>query len=150
MGPDPFRLEPRPGCEGPCLSPEHVTDVPAATTADPFIFAAPDGLHLFFEVWDTDRHRGVIAHAYGAELGEWSYDRVVLVEPWHLSYPHVFAWGGEIWMIPESRQAERVNLYRSTKFPHGWEFERVLIEGNFADSTLLCQPDGCYLFSQRA
>lgn len=123
--------------------------MPAATTADPFIFAAPDGLHLFFEVWDTARGRGVIAHAHGSQPGVWSYDRVVLVEPWHLSYPHVFAWAGEVWMIPESRRANQVRLYSATEFPYGWTLERVLLDGQFADPTVIGQPDGWYLFSQR-
>lgn len=120
-------------------------------TADPFVLQLPDqdDSHLFFEVWDLDRRRGVIAHAYGDGRGEWSYDRVVLAEPWHLSYPHVFAWNGEIWMIPESRQAEQVNLYRAEVFPHRWTRERTLLHGYFADSTIVHQADGWYLFSQR-
>jgi hypothetical protein len=38
-------------------------------------------------------------------------------------------------MIPESKQAGAIRLYRATAFPKRWEFERELVVGAYSDPT---------------
>jgi hypothetical protein len=71
----------------------------------------------------------------------------VLVAPHHLSYPFVFAHGGEIFMIPETSSVRRVELYRAVDFPHEWRHEATLLDGLVAsDATLLAHGDRLWLF----
>ena len=85
-------------------------------------------------------------------LGEIEIERdgaIVLREPFHLSYPQVFAWQGHIYMIPETRQAESIRLYRATAFPDGWVPVETLVRGRFADATLYHDGRLWWLFAQR-
>lgn len=47
--------------------------------------------------------------------------RVVLKENFHLSFPTVFDWRGEVWMLPETSADHSLTLYRCTQFPDKWE-----------------------------
>jgi hypothetical protein len=67
---------------------------------------------------------------------------VVLEEPWHLSYPQVFARDGEVWMIPEASAENRLLLYRADRFPDRWVREAVLIEGAELSDATLIERDG--------
>lgn len=46
--------------------------------------------YMFFEVMNQDSDRGEIGLALSDDGIHWEYSQIVLVEPFHLSYPHVF------------------------------------------------------------
>ena len=72
----------------------------------------------------------------------------VLEEPYHLSYPFVFAREGAVWMVPESSINGTVDLYRATAFPGGWVKEATLLSGLTAgDVTLLEQGGRWWMFA---
>ena len=90
-GRDPLSLAPHPDIgDRAVLSAADVTDTRARFVADPFLWRSATGWHMFFEVYDEPLRRGVIAHATSGDGLAWKYDCVVLEEPFHLSYPHVF------------------------------------------------------------
>ena len=61
----------------------------------------------------------------------------------HLSYPFVFEHDGAIYLLPETGEAGRVELYRAVEFPGRWRLDRVLLEGLTAvDATLYIEQDG--------
>ena len=106
--------------------------------ADPFPFEHDGRLYVFVE----EGHRGASrAHIAVMEVepdGRMTTPRTVLERPYHLSYPFVFAWNGDLWMIPETLEQRTVEIYRCAGFPDRWELERVLLEGvNACDATLL-------------
>ncbi|WP_448203909.1 glucosamine inositolphosphorylceramide transferase family protein [Azospirillum sp. sgz302134] len=148
-GPSPLALRPLDKADRPALTARDVTDIPAQAVADPFLLRR-DGLwHMFFEVMNGATDLGEIAHATSPDGLAWSYGAVVLREPFHLSYPQVFAWDGAVWMVPETRQAESVRLYRATDFPRGWECVGTLLHGRYADATLLNHDGRWWMFAQR-
>jgi hypothetical protein len=110
---------------------------------------AADEWFLFFEVVNIAVDRGEIAYATSSDGLQWTYGAVVLREPFHLSYPQVFEAEGAIWMIPETRQANEVRLYRAESFPSRWIHFATLLHGRFADATLLRDGDRWWLFAQR-
>ena len=103
------------------ITTEDVTDADAILVADPFIFRRDDTWHMFFEVLPRDTERGVIARAESTDGREWQYRGMVLGEDFHFSYPQIFEWEGEIYMIPESAEDLSVRLYRASSFPEKWE-----------------------------
>ncbi len=109
--------------------------------ADPFIFVTGEGTFLFIEEIPPSG-RGVISVLKRRQDGTWSAPRRVLEEPFHLSYPQVFAHDGEIYMVPESAQAGRVGLYRAKEFPGGWELECELLSNVPAVDATLFERDG--------
>lgn len=71
----------------------------------------------------------------------------VLEREYHLSYPFLFRWDGELFMIPEAGSGRRVELYRCVQFPWQWRSERVLLSGLTAfDPTVACLFGRWWLF----
>ena len=105
--------------------------------ADPFPIRWKGDTYVFVEEFPFATQRGRIAVVKLGEYGQVSSPRPVLEEPYHLSYPQVFSFGGEIWMVPEGGANSSVHLYRAVDFPHRWRREAVLIENVGAyDATL--------------
>ena len=111
----------------PVLTAADVTDFGRADcVADPFLYVTAAGdWHMFFEVYTHNRQpSAAIAHARSEDGYDWSYDRVVLETDEHLSYPYVFRWAGDHYMIPDRWAKELgpapVTLYRAESFPHEW------------------------------
>lgn len=146
-GDEPTRLASLPGVPNPVLSRHQVDDVPAAFVADPFMTHHRGSWWMFFEVMNKNRQKGEIGLARSADGRAWSYLGIVLAEPFHLSYPYVFAWKGEHYMLPETLDRRGVSLYRATDFPHRWRLEATLIEGRLADPSILRFADHWWLFA---
>lgn len=60
----------------------------------------------------------------------------------HLSYPFLFRWDDQTWMVVESSAAKRATLYRCTRFPDQWEPEGDLLAGCHIVDTTLCEHEG--------
>jgi len=149
QGADLSALAPAAGIQNPILQVSDITDRRVQFIADPFVIKVGEHWHLFFEMFDQDLDRGVIASAISTDLRSWEYTGVVLTEAFHLSYPFVFEHQGSIYMIPESKQAREVRLYRATSFPGAWEYERTLLKGKFVDSTLVQFGGLWWIFAAR-
>lgn len=110
--------------------------------ADPFLITREGRTWLFVEDYLYRDGKGVISVCEVAPDGRPGPTRVVLEEPFHLSYPLVFSEGGTVWMIPETHAAGEVVLYRATDFPWRWERERVLIAGAALSDATPVRHDG--------
>jgi hypothetical protein len=130
-GDSPLTLAPPPGLENPVLTRHDIAGEFALFVADPFMIPVDGTWHMFFEalVWRGRGTKGVIGHATSSDGLRWSYQRVVLEEPFHLSYPHVFAWGSDFYLVPESAAAGVVRLYRADPFPSRWVHVADLLSG---------------------
>lgn len=146
-GESPFQLFPHEGVSNPVLTSRHVTDVPAEFVADPFMARRGATWYMFFEVMNRQTQRGEIGLAQSVDGLVWSYRQIVLAEPFHLSYPYVFEWAGEHYMIPETLGANAVRLYRATAFPTEWAYLGPLFEGTFADPSIFYFEDHWWLFA---
>jgi hypothetical protein len=133
----------------PVLTAADITDVPASGVADPFLLHRHGLWHMFFEVINWRSWKGEIGHATSHDGREWRYRGIVLAEPFHLSYPHVFEHDGRVYMIPESSQASAVRLYRARRFPDDWEHVGDLLGGlPFADATALHHAGRWWLWTE--
>jgi hypothetical protein len=66
----------------------------------------------------------------------------VLTRPYHLSYPFVFRWRDDWYMVPETLENRTVDLYRSTRFPYDWTHAGTLLEDVAAVDATLIERDG--------
>jgi hypothetical protein len=147
-GDSPFHWASPESIDNPVLTREHVTDVPAAFVADPFLLKADNTWHMFFEVKNRRTKKGEIALAISKDGVQWSYQQIVLVEPFHLSYPYVFQWGDDYYMTPETFRAQSVRLYKATKFPTQWTFAGTLLNGQpFVDPSVFRYHGKWWLFT---
>jgi hypothetical protein len=131
FGDTPVAVAEPPEIPNPVFSAQQVTDMPAAFVADPFLIKVHGLWHMFFEAMNSRTGNSVIGLAVSLDLITWSYQQIVLAEPFHLSYPHVFEWQGHHYLIPESHQAGAVRLYRADRFPTQWSFVGTLLEGPY-------------------
>ena len=124
VGESPVSLSPSEGVANPVLTARHVTDVSAEFVADPFMVKEDSTWYMFFEVMNNATGQGDIGLAVSADTKKWDYKQIVLDEPFHLSYPYVFKWKDEYYLIPESGAANSVRLYRAIAFPTKWQLCR--------------------------
>lgn len=147
-GPSPLTLAPAPGVTNPVLTRDDVSDEPAVFVADPFMLFRNGRWFMFFELLNWRANKGEIGLATSEDGRDWRYEQRVLVEPFHLSYPHVFEHDGECYMVPESRQAGAVRLYRAADFPCEWSLVATLLETDqLVDSTLFRTEDRWWMFA---
>ena len=147
-GSSPLELGDAAGVANPVLTAADVRDVSAEFVADPFLFRRDSRWYMFFEVAVGRRGtHGSIGLATSEDGRVWDYERIVLREAFHLSYPFVFETGGEIYMVPESSAAGAIRLYRARRFPEDWEFVRTLLEGRLVDPTLFHHGGKWWMFT---
>jgi hypothetical protein len=116
--------------------------------ADPFLIERNGRNYLFIEDYRFSSRKGLISCCEVDSEGNCSEPRVVLERTYHLSYPFLFSWRGEIYMIPETRDNGTIEMYRASDFPYSWVHEAVLMSDVAAiDSTLLHHHDKWWLFT---
>jgi hypothetical protein len=146
-GSTPFELSEPKHDSNPILTPHDVTDIAAKSVADPFMVHENGTYTMFFEVMNRDTCRGAIGCATSADGKNWSYRKIVIDEPFHLSYPHVFEWNGDHYLIPESSEDLSVRLYKASSFPDSWEYLGNLLSGfPYVDPTIFQFRDKWWLF----
>ena len=117
--------------------------------ADPFIVFKDDKYYVFYEELKFEDYHGYLKAAeLDVDNGKLINDTVILHLDYHLSFPNVFEENGTFYMIPESADCHRVDLFECTDFPYVWEKKQTLIENIQAvDTTPLKTENGWYLFT---
>lgn len=145
---DPFNFTSPGNISNPVLTADDVTDVNATFVADPFMLRENNTWYMFFEVFNTDTHQGDIGLATSSDGFNWTYEQIVLDEPFHLSYPGVFKKDNEYYMIPETGQANSIRLYKANSFPKEWSFVKTLLTGYYVDSTIFRYNGKWWIFAE--
>lgn len=110
--------------------------------ADPFVWHREGRDYLFVE--DFDRRLGQ-AHLSVLEIdgqGQVHELGACLREPFHLSYPFLFEWQGQLCMCPETSAARQIRVYRCDDFPLRWSLAAVLMDQVSAADSMLLNRDG--------
>jgi len=136
---DPLTPLDLPWVGNPVLSYLDIADPPLHFIADPFLYRDGEQWWLFFEILRVGPYRGVIALASSQDGLAWHYEGVVLETEEHLSYPLVFRWGEDYYLLPCIYGPNEVRLYRAApgEFPYTWTPIATLLSGRaFADATI--------------
>ena len=56
---------------------------------------------------------------------DWEYRQIVIDEPYDLSYPYIFQWQDEYYMIPEAHTETSVRLYRALISQPGGPMKKI-------------------------
>ena len=116
--------------------------------ADPFSVAYESQYYIFIEEKMYATGRGRIACLTFDASGNLQSHQVVLERPYHLSYPFIFEYQSETYMLPETAQNRTLEVYRCVRFPDQWEFVKTLIDGIYAvDATLFGYENKWWLFA---
>ena len=110
--------------------------------ADPFVVTTDKDTYIFYESYSYKEGKGHIEVVRKSK--QYKKPKVALEEPFHLSYPFVFKHNGEVYCIPESHEANRINLYRFNEKELKLEQECVLLEHVNAVDPTLVEKDGLW------
>ncbi|KAG2672291.1 hypothetical protein I3760_13G034000 [Carya illinoinensis] len=133
----------------PVLTCASVSDAgfPSNFVADPFLYIKGDTLYLFYETKNSITLQGDIGVAKSTDKGaSWQQVGIALDEDWHLSYPYVFNYLGQIYMMPESSEKGELRLYRALNFPLQWTLEKVIMKKPLVDSFIIDYNGKHWLF----
>jgi hypothetical protein len=97
--------------------------------ADPFPIQVGNDHYIFHEELLSSTGKGSIVLTVVDDKGRNARPIPILERDYHLSYPSVFQWDGDFFMIPETAARRQVELYRCVNFPAHWTLERVVLSG---------------------
>jgi hypothetical protein len=150
-GPSLFRLAPPEDITNPVLTARDVTDMDADTLAYPFIVVQDSRYYLFFKAMNKKSNQCAIGLAESGDGLHWTYRRIVLREPFDLSYPSVFKWHNEYYLIPETHTRTSLRLYRAIHFPDQWAYEEDLLTGDhFINPSIVHYEGAWWMFTGRS
>lgn len=119
--------------------------------ADPFLFSYQSTTYIFFEqVVNRSQVHGRIAFC--------TYDGTKFSEPQtlqlgpdhlHYSYPFLFNWGTDVFMLAENYSSGHLTLYRANHFPQHWTEVKHLFAEPVVDPTILVHNNKLWLFYTR-
>ncbi len=146
-GNSPLEIHNPTNIKNPVLTANDVTDVKAQFIADPFLIKTDSMFYMFFEVYNLKSAQGDIGCAESKDGFHWKYKQIVINEPFHLSFPYVFKWKNDYYLIPESHQDLSVRIYKATKFPFKWKYDGNLLKGyHFVDPQIVNYNNMWWLF----
>lgn len=144
-----------PGCDPlPALGQGRYTCLPGTPGhwyTDPQLFARAGKRWLFCEDFDLAANKGAIAAMPLPADGRPGEPRTLLQGKNHLTFPTVFEWNGEVWLIPGTGEDRTLCLYRCRRFPDDWELARSFPVGMELAGTILLDaaPEALTLLSSQ-
>lgn len=103
--------------------------------ADPFVFERLGETYIFAELYDYKKRRGTLGYCklQNNKPTKW---KQVIVEDYHLSFPFLFEYKNEVYIMPESSSSESLYIYKAIAFPDKWEKVKDVRENvKYVDTT---------------
>lgn len=106
--------------------------------ADPFIYDYNNTTYVFYEKFIYDKNLGEIYCSKLINDNLIQEKKIFLDNYKHYSYPYIFNFNGEIFMIPETSSQNELQIWKCINFPYKWElYHKVLIGKKIIDSSIL-------------
>ena len=99
--------------------------------ADPFGIVKGGQVHILCEEFDYRSYKGVITRIRLSEDSRAASRRVAIDMPFHMSYPYLVEWKGDVYCVPEMHEAREIGLFKANEFPDSWSKVGTLAS-NFA------------------
>ena len=115
--------------------------------SDPFVVFRGGLYYVFFEEYSYKKKKAHISMLALDENGIQTDPAIILEKPYHLSYPFIFEWENNYYMVPEMAAHHAIEVYRCVEFPYKWEFHKTLMESvNALDTTLFQYQSKWWMF----
>ena len=115
--------------------------------ADPFIITEGNRDYIFVEEFNWRKMKG---HISVIENNENDIIKVtkVIDNNYHFSYPFIFSFKNNYYMIPETSKNKTIELYKCVEFPYNWQFTKNVFEDIVAvDTTLFFYNEIWWMFT---
>lgn len=95
--------------------------------ADPFVIQFQNNNYIFLEELNSQTNKGFISYC---KINEGSVSKPIKIieETFHMSFPNVFEYNNQFYMIPETSEANIIQLWLCESFPEKWHLNTKLIE----------------------
>jgi len=119
--------------------------------ADPFIITKNDRTICFVEDYDYRKKKGHISAIEILDKKNYDVLGAIIEEDFHMSFPYIFEYQKELYMIPETLEAKSVRLYKCTEFPMKWTYQKNILNNlSTADSMLFKFGEKWWLLTNTA
>ena len=71
----------------------------------------------------------------------------IINEPFHMSFPNTFKFKNDIYMMPETSEANQLRLYKAVDFPYKWELQSVLYDGIAVVDTVFVKTEDNIMYA---
>ena len=110
--------------------------------ADPFLYEHCGRHYIFFETMSKHQPTNAIWVVELDAVGNPGPPERALHRGYNVSYPVVFEWQGETYLMPETSQNRTIEVYRAIEFPRRWELAATLFNNVSAVDATLFERDG--------
>lgn len=111
--------------------------------ADPFGIEEQGKIAILCEDFDY-RSKGVLSMVELTDGTAFSHPKPVMERPFHMSYPYLLKYRGEVYCVPETHEAGEISLYKAQNFPYDWKKVGTLISGIRAVDPTIFQYEGLW------
>lgn len=124
-----------------------IDNPPNRFLADPFVVKKDNKHFCFVEDYDYSISRGCIS------LYELTYQGAIrhgeiIKENFHMSYPYVFKYDSNYYMVPETSENRDIRLYKAKEFPFEWKFIKTIFNDiDATDTTIFKYGDYWWLMT---
>jgi hypothetical protein len=121
-----------------------------ANRADPFLIYYKSKKYVFFE---NIKKNGIGQIAAGEiDQNNCLIDTtIILSKKYNLSYPFVFFYKKNFFLVPETSQKKNIQIYISCKFPYKWKLFKTLFKGeSIADPTFVEFNNNLWMFANKS
>ena len=102
--------------------------------SDPFAVRQKKNHYIFFEDYDLKNKKGSISCIRVDKKNKTKYYKEIIKEKFHLSFPFIFKYNKNYFMIPEACESHSIRLYKCKKFPNKWKFfKKIMINIDCVD-----------------
>ena len=113
--------------------------------ADPFIWVQDSRHYVFCEDYDYRMGKGSISVFKISRESKPEFLGKAIEEDFHLSFPYLFQYQGELYMVPEATKSESIRIYKCEKFPLEWSLQEVVMTGVRAADTVIFQKGDSWI-----
>jgi len=127
--------------------------------ADPFLVNKGKNYYIFFEDFSLKKKKGSISCIKVNLNNKKEYFKEIIKENFHLSFPFIFKYKQNYFMVPESSENNSLRLYKCIKFPNKWKFYKKIMKNiNCVDPVifkwknkwilLISKPENTFLYNK--
>ncbi len=119
--------------------------------ADPFVVKHSRFHYIFFEDYSLKNKKGSISCIKIDQKNKTKYYKKIIKENFHLSFPFIFKFNKNYFLIPESSENKSIRLYKCSKFPNKWKFfKKIIVDINCVDPIVFKWKNRWLLIASKA
>ena len=117
--------------------------------ADPFVIKFDNRRTIFVEDYNFKTKKGKIS-AYDIKQEGYQEIGIALEEKFHLSYPFLIKSNQNLFMVPETHEANDIRMYKCIDFPLKWKLHKILVKNIRAvDNNIIKYGNKYWLFTNK-